>query len=281
VLHRTTIAALAALLVVAACGSDDDASTSSSTSTSAPVEETTTSTATVEPLTVLVTNDDGIGAPGIDAMVTALAELDDVEVVIVAPAENQSGSSDKTTPEGVEHAPGETASGVEGTAVQGFPADTIAVALDELGVEPDLVVSGVNEGQNHGPFAYISGTVGAGRAAVRRGVPAVAGSAGLGDLADFDAAAALVVDWIEANRSALGAAEGTPDGVVSFNVPGCTAGDIRELLEVPLGSAFPEGDDPFTSDCSLEPAGDPVDDVSAIEAGHATQTLVPTEAPAG
>lgn len=278
-LHRTAIAALIALLVLAACGADDDDASTGATNTT--LTEDTTTTVAPDPLTILVTNDDGIAAPGIDAMVTALAALDDVEVVIVAPAENQSGSSDKTSPEGVVHAPGETASGVEGTAVEGFPADTITVALDELGLEPDLVVSGVNEGQNHGPFAYISGTVGAGRAAVRRGVPAVAGSAGMGDLADFDAAAALVVEWIEANRSELGDGGGSLEGVVSFNVPGCTAGDIRALLEVPLGAAFPEGDDPFTSDCSLEPAAPPVDDVTAIEAGHATQTLVPTEPPAG
>jgi 5'-nucleotidase len=277
VFRRTTIAALSAVLVLTACGDDDDTDDASTSTTAA---ETTTTTAP-EPLTVLVTNDDGIGAPGIDAMVTALTALDEVEVVIVAPAENQSGSSDKTTPEGVEHAPGQTAGGVEGTAVQGFPADAIGVALDELGIEPDVVVSGVNEGQNHGPFAYISGTVGAAREAVRRGLPAVAGSAGMGDLADFDAAAALVVDWVEANRAALQGGEGALDGVTSFNVPGCTAGEIKDLLEVPLGTTFPEGDDPFTSDCSLETATEPVDDVSAIEAGHATQTLVPIEAPTG
>ena len=91
-----------------------------------------------EPLTILVTTDDGIGAPGIDSLVTTLSTLDDVELIIVAPAENQSGSSDTTTDGAVTSAPGTTASGVEGTAVAGTPADAVIVALDELGIEPDL-----------------------------------------------------------------------------------------------------------------------------------------------
>lgn len=280
-LRRTTIAALSAVLVLAACGGDDADTTDATTTSVAEVADTTTTTAAPEPLTILVTNDDGIGAPGIDAMVTALGGLSDVEVVIVAPAENQSGSSDKTTEGEVTFSDAETASGVAGTAVDGFPADSIGVALDELGVEPDLVVSGVNEGQNTGPFAYISGTVGAGRAAVRRGVPAVAGSAGMGDLADFDAAAELVVAWVEEHRDELLAGEGTLEGVVSINVPGCTAGEIKELLEVELATEFLAGADPFSHDCSVEPAEVPVSDVTALAAGHAAQTLVPTEDPAG
>ena len=61
----------------------------------------------------------------------------------------------------------QTASGYEARAVEGFPADTIRVAFDELGLTPDLVVSGINEGQNLGPVVDLSGTVGAARAAVR------------------------------------------------------------------------------------------------------------------
>ena len=174
--RRLTASCLALVALTAACGgADGGGALASSTTAAAP--ETTTTTTPVDALTILVTNDDGIGAPGIDALVNALQALDDVEIVIVAPAENQSGSSDKTTDGPVASAPGATASGVEGTAVSGFPADSVNVALDELGIEPDLVVSGVNEGQNIANLAPISGTLGAARTALRRGVPAVAASA--------------------------------------------------------------------------------------------------------
>lgn len=263
-------------LVVASCG-DDDAVESSESTTSAPAE-TTTTTAAPAPLTILVTNDDGIGAPGIDALVTALSALDDVDLVVVAPAENQSGSSDKTTAGGAASAPGATASGVEGTAVSGFPADAVIAALDELGVEPAVVVSGVNKGQNIGPLAAVSGTVGAARTAIRRGIPAVAVSAGLRDETDYAGAAALVVEWINENRAAIADGSIGADAVVSFNIPDCTSGDIRGLVEVPLGAELPEGVNVFETDCSIATGdGAPVDDVFAIIQGYATETLVPAE----
>ena len=273
---------LIAAMAIAACGGDDadgeiSASDVETTTTAATAEETTTTVA-AEPLTILVTNDGGIGAPGIDQIVTSLTALDDVEVIVVAPNENKSGSSDMTTPEGVASEPGTTASGFDGTAVAGFPADSVNVALDELGIDPDLVVSGVNEGQNVGPFAAVSGTVGAARTAIRRGIPAVAASAGLGDDADFAAAADLVVAWIETNRDAILDGSVGTDALVSFNVPGCTVGEIGDLVEVPLAAEIPEGVNIFESDCAAG-AGDgaPSDDVTAIIQGHAAETLVPAE----
>jgi 5'-nucleotidase len=274
VIRRTTLAvALAATLVLAACGSDSD-DDAASTSTLEP----TSTTAGIEPLTILVTNDDGIGAPGIDVLVTALQDLEEVELVVVAPAENQSGSSDTTTPGGAQHGAGQTASGVAGTAVQGFPADTIVVALDELGLQPDLVVSGVNQGQNVGPLAAISGTLGAARTALRRGIPAVASSAGLEALADYELGAELVVTWIAEHRVEI--ADGTigADAVVSFNVPGCRIGGPKPLVEVPLAAAMPEGANPFeTADCDIVLTDPPADDVAAMLGGHLAETLVPAE----
>jgi len=274
-LRRTSITAIAVVLALGACSSGGESSETTTTIADA------TTTVAPEPISILVTNDDGIRAPGIDALVNALVALDDVEVVVVAPAENQSGTSDTATPGGAPYSPGATASGVEGTAVDGFPADTIAVALDELGVEPDVVVSGVNEGQNTGPLAYASGTVGAGRAAVRRGIPAIAGSAGLGEDADYATAVDLIVAFIEDNRSALSSGSAATDGVYSFNVPDCTSGEVRELLEVPLAAVIPEGVNPFESDCSVDVSGVPADDVAAVAAGHPALTVVPVDAPPG
>lgn len=229
-------------------------------------------------LTILVTNDDGIGAPGIDTLVNGLIELDDVEVKVVAPAENQSGSSDKTTEGGVTWEDSSTVSGYMGVAVYGYPADAVNVALDELSLTPDLVVSGVNKGQNVGPLAALSGTVGAARTAARAGYPAVAASASLiPGLEDYEAATALVIEWINDNRDALTSGSASTDLVTSFNVPGCSAGDIRELVAVPLADSIPEGVNPFVTDCSVEPESAPTSDVDAMIKGHAAITEVPLE----
>ncbi len=275
--RRLTASCLALVALTAACGgADGGGALASSTTAAAP--ETTTTTTPVDALTILVTNDDGIGAPGIDALVNALQALDDVEIVIVAPAENQSGSSDKTTDGPVASAPGATASGVEGTAVSGFPADSVNVALDEIGIEPDLVVSGVNEGQNIANLAPISGTLGAARTALRRGVPAVAASAGLGELADFDAGAALIVEWVTEHRDALAGGSVGTETVTSFNVPGCVTGEAKALVEVPLAPVIPEGVDAFsTANCDAPVPVAPRNDVEALLGGYLAVTQVPAD----
>ena len=85
---------------------------------------------------ILVTNDDGIDAHGIRALVPALEQFGDV--TIVAPAENQSWAGRDMTwhagPTGIE----ETESGY---AVEGTPSDAVTVALTVLDIDPDIVVS--------------------------------------------------------------------------------------------------------------------------------------------
>ena len=240
-----------------------------------------TSTVSARPLRIVVTNDDGIASPGFDQLVQALVALPDAEVDVVAPAENQSGSSDRTTAGRVVSSAATTASGITGTAVVGFPADSVIVAIEELGLEPDVVVSGVNEGQNVGPLAAISGTVGAARTAARLGVPAVAASAGLAyDSAQVGVAVDLVVERLQDNRAAL--VDGSlPAEVVSFNVPACAPTDMGEVVDVPLGSAIPEDVNIFVSSCSA--VGTPTDDVTALLDGFPSRTRVPTDlaAPTG
>jgi 5'-nucleotidase len=231
-------------------------------------------------LTLLVTNDDGIGAPGIDALVNGLLELDDVEVKLVAPAENQSGSSDKTTEGDLVSEDSATASGYQGVAVYGYPADAVNVALEDLGIVPHLVVVGVNKGHNVGPYAVISGTVGAARTAARAGYPAVAASVSVfPEYADYDAAVILVTDWIKDNRDALISGSASADTVTSFNVPGCTAGEIRELVAAPLAEFISDDDIGrwFKTDCSLEPDSPPTTDFDALLKGHSAVTDVPLE----
>ena len=132
-------------------------------------------------LSILVTNDDGVGAPGINAVVQGLRALPHTKVTVVAPLTNQSGTGGKTTPGALVATRATTAAGYPAWAVHGYPADTITWAIDQHGISfrPDLVVSGINFGQNIGPLADDSGTVGAARAAVKQGIPALAASQGV------------------------------------------------------------------------------------------------------
>ena len=127
-------------------------------------------------LTILLTNDDGYLSPGIRAMRQALLDQGH-EVFMVAPAENQSGSSASISPDGITV----TDHGLNVWSVEGRPADAVRFGLGQLMADqpPDLVISGINFGQNVGADVMISGTVGAATTAVRLGIPAIAISASI------------------------------------------------------------------------------------------------------
>ena len=127
-------------------------------------------------LTILLTNDDGYLSPGIRAMRQALLDQGH-EVLMVAPAENQSGSSASISPDGITV----TDHGLNVWSVEGRPADAVRFGLGQLMADqpPDLVISGINFGQNVGADVMISGTVGAATTAVRLGIPAIAISASI------------------------------------------------------------------------------------------------------
>lgn len=277
--RRVSTAAIAAMLLLGAtaCGGDDeptaggDDAPSSGTATDGGGAGTTAPAA--EPLTILVTNDDGVGSEGIDALVSALVELPDVEVVVVAPAENQSGSGDATTPGTLVRTETTTASGEPAVAVAGEPADSVVVALDELGIEPDLVVSGINAGQNIGPLSQISGTVGAAKVAARMGVPAVAVSQGIGDAPDYPTAVDALLTWFDEHRAEVEAGTLGTGEITSINVPTCTTGEVRGIVEVPTAETD-GGRDMLQSDCTSTET-DPADDVVAFTTGWITVSTIP------
>jgi 5'-nucleotidase len=156
------------------------------------------------PLRVLVTNDDGVAAPGLDALVAALTANPQLEVTVVAPATNQSGTGDQLSNQPgatITSTAATTASGTPATAIEGFPADTVLWAvLTTLPEPPDLVVSGINAGQNIGEAVRLSGTIGAALWAARLGVPAIAASAQFG-ATDYGAAASFVERVVERFRT--------------------------------------------------------------------------------
>lgn len=195
-------------------------------------------------LRVLVTNDDGVGAPGIDALVQQLIQNPDLQVTVVAPLTNQSGSGDDFSTGPLAVSSTTTASGHPAIAVDGEPADAVLVALLELLPEPpDLVVSGINAGQNiTREIADLSGTVGAALTAARRGIPAIALSQGIpaSDFADAASYAANLLGRLERSRGTLRRflSRERPGSAIalSINWPSCSAGQVRGIQVVPLGA---------------------------------------------
>ncbi|HEY3833178.1 MAG TPA: 5'/3'-nucleotidase SurE [Acidimicrobiia bacterium] len=243
---------------------------SSSSSKQGAATTTTKTVAPVAPLRVLVTNDDGVHAPGIDALVQALRALPQITITVVAPAVNQSGTGGKTTKGTLTHSATATASNYPAIAVRGYPADTIVWAIDDHGVaqRPDVVLSGVNNGQNIGPFIKISGTVGAARAAAARGIPALAISAGVGAPTNFAAGAHQAIVWLDAHRAAL-AAHTVHASVTNINVPTCAHGSTRALVVVPVA---PPGVNAGVPVNCVSPAPRPANDVDGFEHGYIVET---------
>src|SRR5438552_1289848 len=117
----------------------------------------------------LLTNDDGVHAPGLEALRTAAAELG--EVFILAPDDMQSGCGHQVTTDRHLQV---TRLAPERLAVNGTPADCVRLAVHGLAPSPAWVLSGINAGGNLGADVYHSGTVAAVREAVLHGVPGIA-----------------------------------------------------------------------------------------------------------
>lgn len=170
---------------------------------------------------VMVANDDGVDAPGLEALVRSLVADPDYRVTVVAPAEQQSVTSHSHVTRRevalITHLP---VAGAPTWAVDGTPATTVRLGLTAVLADdrPDLVVSGINRGENDGLGAWTSGTVAAAREAVLAGVPGVALSLQLDwddPQPDFDGAARWCKPVLDAVRR-----HGLPDGCyLNVNVP--------------------------------------------------------------
>lgn len=259
----------------AACSSSDDAASGSSGSTS--TSNPTTSNPTKK-LTILVSNDDGYSAPGIDALVQALVALPDTEVVVSAPATQQSGKGSAVTDGDLTVTDETTLSGHPAHAVAGTPADSVNWAITGgIDVKPDLVLTGINQGQNLGEIGNrVSGTLGAARAAVAHGIPALASSMGIRatgdrDTADYALAATYVVKWVNEHRADIlnGKLGGDSPLLENLNVPSCNSGgEVRGVVEVTMADSA-EGALSADQNCrSTTPAAP--DDITSFNNGFVT-----------
>src|SRR5256712_3901713 len=157
---------------------------------------------------VLLTNDDGIEAEGLQAMRGALAELPNVRLAVIAPDGNRSAMARSITtrrPLWVAEVP--FADGTVGYASDGTPVDCVRLASLGLveGFAADLVISGINHGANLGDDITYSGTVAAALEGVVLGLPAIAVSQQSGARSldyrfdggfGFEVAARFVARWV-------------------------------------------------------------------------------------
>lgn len=167
---------------------------------------------------ILVTNDDGYEAPGILALAEAMGELGEVQVC--APTTNQSASGHKITLfQDLPYSRCAVGDGIPALAVAGSPADCIALSL--LGLvdgQPDIVVSGINRGENMAQDLTYSGTVTAALEAAIHGLPAVAFSlaqANADRREHYDVAARIAIPIVE-----MALAKGLPPySILNVNIP--------------------------------------------------------------
>jgi 5'-nucleotidase len=231
---------------------------------------------------IVVTNDDGIGSPGIWALARALDERGH-DVCVVAPREDMSGvgaaigriRADQRIDTSPAMIPG--AELIRALSIAGPPGLAVmAACLGAFGARPELVVSGINAGSNTGHACLHSGTVGAALTAASFGVSALATSAAIGDPMQWQTACSLLDEPLQ-----LLAGQASPT-VLNLNVPALPPDRVPGLrwatldrfgrVRVALGA---------TSESWLQmeyqatdTALDPGCDTALLEQGYATITAI-------
>jgi 5'-nucleotidase len=172
---------------------------------------------------ILVTNDDGVTAPGLAALATALRELG--RVTIMAPDKNWSASGHvKTMHKPLRVSTVHLADGSEALATSGAPSDCVALALLGIVKKPiDLVVSGINPFSNLGHDVTYSGTVTAAMEATIFGVPGIAVSTDFSPSIGYEDPARIAAR-IVAQVMAHGLPKGT---LLNVNIPGLPEAEVR------------------------------------------------------
>lgn len=240
---------------------------------------------------ILVTNDDGVGSPGLEALAHALVEAGH-EVFVVAPATDRSGSSAAIGPVWrsgpipfVTHE-WPSLPGVTVRSIDAAPATAVyAACLGGFGPPPALVASGVNPGPNTGHLVLHSGTVGAALTAANLGVPAVAVSIGWNEEGKYawETAAAFgaaAVEWVAEPASG--------PRVLNVNAPNRPMADVlgvRDGKLAPYGTFWTATAEANEGDVVLEFKGndippDPDTDLALVRAGYVSVTPLSVLAPA-
>lgn len=170
---------------------------------------------------ILLTNDDGIEAPGLQALFEVLEG--EHECLVVAPASEKSacGHSISLGQKLIIEEKGPHRFSVHGT-----PADCVKFALSELQpFRPDLLISGINPGPNTGVSVYYSGTISAAREGLINEIPSIAVSVGSKTVTDFSFAATFIASLLEGARKPP-----FPRGILlNINIPALPDSQIRGI----------------------------------------------------
>ncbi len=177
---------------------------------------------------MLLSNDDGCHAPGLEALAAGLADLG--AIVVVAPDRNRSGASNSLT---LDVPLRVRLQATNRYCVNGTPTDCVHLALTGLLLdEPDIVVSGINDGANLGDDVLYSGTVAAAMEGRTLGYPALAVSLLDGEERPYGTAVRVVRDLL----GHLPKAGLPPNTVLNVNVPARPYEDLAGLRATRLGS---------------------------------------------
>ena len=225
-------------------------------------------------MNILISNDDGYLAPGIVALAEALAPV--ANVTVVAPESNRSGSSSSLTldrPFWIEQA----ANGFY--YVNGTPSDCVHVALTGgIVSDIDLVVSGINQGQNMGDDTLYSGTVAAATEGYLFGIPAIAFSQVNHGWSELASAAQVAREIVERYVDAL-----ERPYLLNVNIPNLPYHDLKAPVATRLGKRHMSQPvhrqkDPYGKNLYwIGPFGEAKDagdgtDFNAVQRGHVSVT---------
>ena len=185
---------------------------------------------------ILLTNDDGYNAPGLQTLYGILKSHTNHEISIVAPEGQRSATGHSITlfqPLFItEH---KLEGQQKGYSVSGTPSDCVKLAIQGgLVVKPDLLISGINQGQNLGTDIFYSGTVSAAMEGVLLGVPSMALSVASYEFIDFEPAATYIaeqLDFIVSHHL---------DGLMNINFPGKPQSEWRGVKVTKLGKTVYE-----------------------------------------
>lgn len=229
---------------------------------------------------ILITNDDGIDAAGLQFLVEAASPLG--EITVVAPDREQSATSHSLT---LHHPIRPIPRGERRFQVDGTPTDCVMLAVEALMPErPDFILSGINHGQNMGEDVLYSGTVAAAMEGLSLGIPSLAFSYAGGDLRTD---VSLVKEQIGALRSlleqALALAPFPADTLLNVNLPPLRGDDIKGIRMTRLGrrvysDSLKPMQDPWGRQIywigggSIAWTGEPDSDFRAVQEGYISVT---------
>jgi 5'-nucleotidase len=229
---------------------------------------------------ILISNDDGVFAPGLGTLARALAATAEHEVYVVAPDRQRSATGHSVTlhkPLRVEAV--DLEGGIKAAwSTTGTPSDCVKLAVKQLLPQPpDLIISGINSGPNLGSDVLYSGTVAAAMEGAFSGFPSIAVSAQKNAQVAFNLAAEFIVDFLRV----LPKAPMPNRGLFNVNVPACEASQLKGVRVTELGKRqykdiFERRHDPngrdyyWLSGCAIEEGESELSDVWALANGYIT-----------